>query len=166
MGRVDPIGVGYIEFEVAGGHNSVRHRGRDWLGPKIRKPSCWGLGLASEMWVGWFLGIEDPIVVKYIGFEEGGLRFGEASFVLVSTHSCSSPLICSPLFVPLVCVFICAHPHSFLLVFAHLFVLVPATGSSQPLICVCLKYIVSKYIIAKQLTFIPWIINQIGRAHV
>ena len=29
------------------------------------------------MWVGWFLGIEDPIGVRYIGFEEGGLRFGE-----------------------------------------------------------------------------------------
>ena len=111
------------------------------------------------MRMGWFLGIEDPIVEKYIGFEEGGLRFGEASFMLVSTHSCSSPLVCSPPFVLLVCVFVCAHPHSFLLVFAHLFVLVPTTWSSQPLICVCLKYIVSKYIIAKQLTFIPWIIN-------
>ena len=159
MGRVDPIGVEYIEFEVAGGRNSVRHGGGDWLVPKIRKLSRRGSGLASEMRMGWFLGIEDPIVEKYIGFEEGGLRFGEASFMLVSTHSCSSPLVCSPPFVLLVCVFVCAHPHSFLLVFAHLFVLVPTTWSSQPLICVCLKYIVSKYIIAKQLTFIPWIIN-------
>ena len=123
--------------------------------PKIRKPSHRGSGLASEMRVGWFLGIEDPIVVKYIGFEEGGLRFGEASFMLVGAHSCSSPLVCSPPFVPLICV----HPHSFLLVSACLFVLVPTTWCSQPLICVCLKYIVSKYIIAKQLTFIPWIIN-------
>ena len=27
LGRVDPIGVGYIRFEVAGGCDSVRHRG-------------------------------------------------------------------------------------------------------------------------------------------
>ena len=76
-------------------------------------------------------------------------------------RSCSSLLIranphlfaCSHLSRSFVCSsFVCAHPHSFPLVFA-------GPRSSQPLICVCIKYIVSKYIIAKKLTFIPWIIN-------
>ena len=127
--------------------------GGDWLRPKIQKPSHWGSGLANEMWVGWFLGIGDPIGVGYIGFEKGGLRFGEAlgagSFVRAHPHSFACPRL-SRSFVCLS--FVCAHPHSFPLVFA-------GPQSSQPLICVCIKYIVSKYIIAKKLTFMPWIIN-------
>ena len=128
MGRVDPIGVGYIEFEVAGGCDSVRHRGGDWLGPKIRKPSRRGLGLASEMRVGWFLGIEDPIVVKYIGFEEGGLRFGEASFVLIPTHLLT-PVCPAHLFVRLCsstlisarfCSLVCAGPRYMVFPASHL----------------------------------------------
>ena len=43
LGRVDPIGVGYIRFEVAGGHNSVRH-GRGLVGAKNLKIEPSGLG--------------------------------------------------------------------------------------------------------------------------
>ena len=124
--------MGYIEFEVAGGRDSVRHRGGDWLGPKIRKPSHRGSGLASEMRVGWFLGIEDPIVVKYIGFEEGGLQFGEAlgagSFVRARRRS--FVLIPTRLLAP-VCPARLSVQHSFVLIHTRfrLFLLVPGLPS-------------------------------------
>ena len=45
MGRVDPIGVGYIKFEVAGGRDSVKHWGGGGLvGAKNPKTEPPGLG--------------------------------------------------------------------------------------------------------------------------
>ena len=102
------------------------------MGPKIQKLSRRGLGLASEMWVGWFLGIGDPIGVGYIGFEEGGLRFGEAlgagSFVCARRHS--FVLIPTRLLAPICPACLCVR-HSFVLIHTRfcLFLLVPGLPS-------------------------------------
>ena len=50
-----PNGVGYMGFEVAGGCGSVTREG-GLVGAKNQKPSSRGSILASEVWVGWFLG--------------------------------------------------------------------------------------------------------------
>ena len=71
------------------------------------------------------------------------------SFMLVSVHLLAP--ICPCLFVSAWLCLFGFHSHLFVLWWVSF-------GAPQPLICICIKYIVSTYIINK-LTFIPWIIN-------
>ena len=46
LGRRDPIGAGYVEVEVLGGHDRVRREGRLIWGKKP-KTEPWGLGFGQ-----------------------------------------------------------------------------------------------------------------------
>ena len=63
--------MGYVGFEVARGCGSVAHEG-GLVGAKNQKPSSRGSILASEVWVGWFLGGGYPNGVGYVEFEVAG----------------------------------------------------------------------------------------------